>query len=263
MSVTVAVFEDYDRMSIRVAQLFARHLLKRPDTTLGFATGETPKRFYKRLIELHDRGLIDFQQMTAFNLDEYYPIDPEHPKRFERYMNQHLYDNVNVDPGCVHIPDGTTDHPEREARRYEERIHAEDGIDLQLLGIGENGHIGFNEPGSHWDSETRVVSLASRTRERYANQSEHVPDQAITMGIKTIMQSKRIVLMSSGTRKAEIVSRALEGPVTREVPASILQLHPNLQVCLDRDAASQFDESYKEDQERLERTGEELDGSLS
>lgn len=258
MTVSVSIHENYDRLSEQVARIFARHLLNTPDTTFGFATGETPKQFYERLAELYDRGFLDFQQLKAFNLDEFYPVGPDHPKRFKRYMDRHLYDHVNVDPRQVHVPDGTTDQPEKEARAYEEKIRRSGGIDLQLLGIGCNGHIGFNEPGSAWDSETRVVSIASQTREQYSVESEPLPDQAITMGIKTIMHSSRIVLMASGTRKAEIVNRALNGPVTREVPASILQLHPHLQVCLDQQAASRIDESYTNDEDPVERIEQEV-----
>ncbi len=234
----ISVHDNYEELCRFVYRVFARRILSEARVTLGLATGNTPKRFYELLVDQYERGVLNFQDVITFNLDEYYPMDPDDPHSFVRYMREHLVDHVNLRQEHVHIPDGSTEDPEREAETYEKRIRDRGGIDLQLLGIAENGHIGFNEPGSDWESETRLVTLDQHTRERNFEDPEDAPSRAITMGIKTIMRSKHILLMAAGDHKADVLQKALEGPVRKEVPASVLQLHPQLTVALDRDAAT-------------------------
>jgi len=234
----ISVQDNFEALSRFVQRIFARRILRKPDVTLGLATGSTPVRFYELMVKQYESGLLDFREVVTFNLDEYYPMDPEDPDSFHQYMQERLFDPVNLREENVHVPDGTVEDPQAEGERYERCIRGAGGIDLQLLGIAENGHIGFNEPGSPWESETRPVSLDPHTRERNFEGLDRAPDRAITMGIKTIMHADRIVLMASGEHKADALREALAGPIDREHPASILQLHPRLTVAVDEPAAS-------------------------
>jgi len=196
---------------------------------------------YRELVRLHREGLVDFSRATTFNLDEYLGIPPDHPQSFASFMHRHLWDQVNLKKERVHIPASLPEDPEGECARYESLIQKAGGIDLAVLGLGENGHIAFNEPGTPFESLTHVAELSEETRKREAQAFgglEHVPTQAITMGIKTVMLAREILLLVSGVEKAEALSRALSGPITPEVPASVLQLHPRLTVLADRAAAS-------------------------
>ncbi|MBC7092542.1 glucosamine-6-phosphate deaminase [Candidatus Bipolaricaulota bacterium] len=231
---------DYRELSQAAGQLVAQALLHDPDAVLALPTGETPKGMYEALIRLYQEGLVDFSRATAFNLDEYLDIPPDHPQSFSAYMRRYLWDHVNLAKDKVHIPASLPEDPEAECIRYEELIRKSGGINLAVLGIGENGHIAFNEPGTLWETPTHVAVLSQETREREAQafgRLEHVPTHAITMGIKTIMRARRVLLLASGEEKAGILARALSGPITIDVPASILQLHPNLTVVADRAAA--------------------------
>ena len=211
-------------------------------TVLGLPTGSTPVGLYRELIRLHREAGLDFSRVITFNLDEYFPMHPEDPQSYRRWMQETFFDHVNVPPQNVHIPDGTiaAEDAEDYCARYEQQIRRAGGIDLQVLGIGRTGHVGFNEPGSTRNSRTRLVTLDPVTRRDAAGDffgEENVPHQAITMGVGTILDARKIVLMAFGEHKAPIVLRAVEGPVTDSVAASFLQQHPDATFLLDEAAA--------------------------
>jgi len=235
----VIVTNNYQEMSREAACLVARQILTKEDSILGLPTGDTPMGMYKELVQPDNRRLIDFSKVITFNLDEYYGLPRNHPGSYHRYMREKLFDHVNIQEGNIHILDGVAKDIEEECRRYEEEIYRYGGIDLQILGIGSNGHIGFNEPGSDWGMITGLVKLSEETRRRAARHFRdraEVPTQGITMGIKTIMKARKILLLASGKEKAKATTKALEGPVTKRVPASILQLHPMVTVIVDKEA---------------------------
>lgn len=235
----LVVVADYQELSREAARFVARRILRNPRLVLGLPTGETPLGLYRELGRLHQEGILDFAQATAFNLDEFLGIPPEHPASFHTYMEQNFWGRVNLPREARHIPHGLPADPEAECRRYEARIEEKGGLDLAVLGIGENGHIAFNEPGTPWASATHVAPLSEATRRAEAPRFgglEKVPRQAITMGIRTIMNAREILLLVSGERKREILARSLRGPVSAEIPASVLQLHPALTVIADRAA---------------------------
>jgi len=234
---TVEVFPDYAGMSQRAADIVVELLREKPDAVLGLPTGSTPLGFYDALVA----SGVSLAKARTFNLDEYLGLPRTHPQSYYSFMKRVLYDRTDLRPENCHIPDGTATDPQAECRRYEEAIRAAGGLDILLLGVGHNGHIGFNEPGSPWDARTRVVDLAETTRQanaRFFNSLDEVPRQALTMGIGTILEARRILLLASGRDKAPAVRDMVEGTPTPDVPASVLQLHPNATVLLDRDAAS-------------------------
>jgi glucosamine-6-phosphate deaminase len=221
------------------ARIFAHTIRTRPAAVLGLATGSTPLPFYRDLVA---HGL-DWSRLTTFNLDEYVGIGGDHPQSYRAFMREHLFRHVNIDPARIHVPDGLAADPEAHCRDYEERIRAAGGIDLQLLGIGTDGHIGFNEPSSSLASRTRIKTLTERTRRdnaRFFGGGEEVPFHVITMGIGTILDSRKVVLLATGANKADAVAGAVEGPVTAMNPASALQLHEHAVLCLDEEAASKL-----------------------
>ena len=229
--------EDYEAMSQVAATSIARQILIKPNSILGFATGSTPQKTYEILVEFYRLGILDFSQLTTFNLDEYVGLPPTHSQSYFYFMQQNLFGKTNIPPRNIHLPSGIALDLEQECSGYEEAIQAAGGIDLQLLGIGPNGHIGFNEPGTTLNSTTHVVSLSQATiqaNSRFFQSSEEIPRQAITMGIKTIMNSRKILLLVSGMGKGEIIQKALNGPITEDLPASVLQLHPDVTVLVDR-----------------------------
>ncbi|MCD8148931.1 MAG: glucosamine-6-phosphate deaminase [Clostridiales bacterium] len=230
---------DYQEMSQRAARIIAAQIILKPDCVLGLATGATPLKIYHLLIAWHESGVLDFRNVKTFNLDEYKGLSRDNSQSYSYYMHENLFDYVNIDPENTSLPDGTSVDSEKECMNYENKIRLAGGIDLQLLGIGHNGHIGFNEPGNSFVPKTHCVNLQKRTIEansRFFASSEEVPKQAYTMGIKTIMMAKKILLVVKGRDKAEILKRAITGPVAPEVPASILQLHPNVTLIADKDA---------------------------
>lgn len=236
----LSVLADYEELSKEAARLIARRLLEKPSSVLALPTGDTPVGMYRELVRLHREGLLDFSQATTFNLDEYLGIPSEHPQSFISYMHRHLWDQVNLRKENVHIPESLPIDPDQECARYESLIREAGGIDLAVLGLGENGHVAFNEPGTPFGSLTHVAELSEETREAEASRfggPENVPRHAITMGIRTIMNARELLLLASGEEKAGVLSRALRGPVTPEVPASVLQLHPALTVLADVAAA--------------------------
>lgn len=240
----VVVCDDPDAAACYVADFFASAVRRDRAVVLGLATGGTPVGVYRELVKQYRAGKLDFSQMTSFNLDEYVGLAAQHPQSFRYFMQQHLFDHLNVVAERTHVPDGTADDLQRHAEQYEMEIRDSGGIDLQLLGIGSNGHIAFNEPGSPLDSRTRVVELTDETIEanaRFFDSADQVPRRAITMGIGTILEAKRIVLMATGESKAEAVADAIGGRCDPRNPASALQLHSDVVFVLDRSAASQID----------------------
>src|SRR5690554_4018116 len=230
-----SLFPDADQASVYTAQQIAKliHQKQREgnQVTLGLATGNTPKKVYQELIRLHKNEGLSFQNVISFNLDEYYPIAPDNDQSYTYFMRHNLFDHVDIKKSNVHIPhsDLSSDHIIQYCRDYEDKIASFGGLDLQLLGIGRNGHIGFNEPGSSFESITRLVDLHPLTREDAQadfGTIDNVPYQAISIGIHTILQAKKILLLALGDRKSEIIDKAINGEISTEVPASILQTIP-------------------------------------
>lgn len=236
---TIIICNSASDASHRVAEMFAELIRSKSKVVLGLATGSTPVGLYEALVRMHEEDQLDFSGVTSFNLDEYVGLGPEHPQSFCRFMHQHLFDHVNI--ASTHVPDGLANDVAEQAQAYENEIRAAGGIDLQILGIGSNGHIAFNEPGSAADSRTRQIDLTPETikaNSRFFDSVDDVPRHAITMGVGTILESKRIVLMAMGEGKAEAVQRAIEGDADTSNPASLLQKHDDVTYVLDEAAAS-------------------------
>ncbi|MCR6691692.1 MAG: glucosamine-6-phosphate deaminase [archaeon YNP-LCB-003-016] len=253
--IEVIVVEDYWEMSRKAAQIIARHVWDDPESVIGLATGSTPIGMYDELIKMFKHGLIDFSKTVTFNLDEYWPMKKSSPYSYHYYMRQYFFNHVNIKPENIHIPDGEVkwEDIDEHCSWYEDEIKSHGGIDIQVLGIGGGyydadgryigGHIGFNEPGSPFDSRTRLVKLSEQTRSdnsRFFMRIEEVPHYAITMGIATIMEAREIILLASGEHKANSIREAVEGPLTNMVPASILQKHRNVKFIIDKGAASRL-----------------------
>jgi glucosamine-6-phosphate deaminase len=233
--------DTHEELGRLAAQLVAKTLNSKPDAVLGLATGSTPLGLYKELIRMHKDEGLDFSQVTTFNLDEYVGLKADHPQSYHHFMNEHLFKHINLARQNVYIPSGTTDNYEAFCQWYEQRIVDCGGIDLQVLGIGADGHIAFNEPSSSLGSRTRIKTLTRQTIEdnaRFFDKPEDVPVYAITMGVGTILEAKQIMLLANGENKAEAVAGAIEGPVTSMCSASALQLHEDTTFFLDRAAAS-------------------------
>ncbi|HHM24364.1 MAG TPA: glucosamine-6-phosphate deaminase [Bacteroidetes bacterium] len=244
----VIVKENYDEMSKEAAKRVAALIRKKPDAVIGFATGSTPIGLYKELIRMHKEEGLDFSKITTFNLDEYVGLPPEHPESYHYFMWENLFKHVNVDPRSVHIPHGMADDIDAFCEWYEERIKQAGGIDLQILGIGANGHIAFNEPGSSLGSRTRIKTLTEKTRRDNArffdNDINKVPKYAITMGIGTIMEARELLLLASGENKADAIKATVEGPITAMVPATIVQMHRRAVLIIDKEAGSKLSQEF-------------------
>jgi glucosamine-6-phosphate deaminase len=239
------VLPDYEALSREAARRVAVTVLLKPKAVLAFPTGGTPLGMYRRLIQLVDHGLLDLSQAVIFNLDELLDIPPDHPCSYATYMREHFLKYVKV--GAHHIPNSLAD-PIVECKKYEELIAQYGGIDLAILGLGPNGHIAFNEPGTPFETFTHVAELSQQTREALAGcfeKMEEVPKRAITMGIRTIMNARHVILLASGKKKAAVVRDALLGSITPKLPASVLRLHPNLLILLDEEAASALSSSIR------------------
>ncbi len=231
--------KDYKGMCRQAANILSAQLIIKPDSVLGLATGSTPVGIYAQLIEWFKKGDLSFQEATSVNLDEYQGLAPDHPQSYRYFMQTHLFDHVDIRPEATHVPLGQAEDPKAECARYNKIIRSLGGVDLQLLGVGHNGHIAFNEPGEAFELETHLVPLAETTVEankRFFERKEDVPTHAYSMGVKSIMSAKKILLMVSGAEKADIIAKAFSGPVTPEIPASVLQLHPNVVIVGDHDA---------------------------
>ena len=225
--------KDYNDMSRKAANIISAQVIMKPHAVLGLATGSTPVGAYKQLVEWYNKGDLDFANVTSVNLDEYKGLSPENDQSYRYFMNTNLFNHVNINKERTFVPNGL--EPDSE------KIRSVGGIDLQLLGLGNNGHIGFNEPGAAFEKETHCVDLTESTiqaNKRFFEKVEDVPTQAYTMGIKNIMQARKVLLIVSGEGKAEILDKVLYGPVTPQVPASILQLHNDLTVVADEAAMS-------------------------
>ena len=232
------IIDNEENIARRAARRYVELLREKPDAILGGATGSTPLGLYAELARLCKAGEISFARARSFNLDEYVGLDGSHDQSYRYFMNENLFKHIDIDLANTRVPDGINTAI---AAEYDREIEAAGGIDLQLLGIGVDGHIGFNEPGTPWDSVTHVVELTENTREvnsRFFASLDEVPTHAVTMGIKTVMNARSIILMAIGKSKAEIVRAFIQGPVTTEVPASILQLHPAVEVYLNPEAAA-------------------------
>jgi glucosamine-6-phosphate deaminase len=237
------VVSDYDELSKTAASLIAGEIKEKEHPVLGFATGDTPLGTYRELVRLHKEEGLDFSNVITFNLDEYLGLSILDKNSYNFYMWKNLFYEVNIKRQNVHIPKGDDPNLEEFCKLYEEEIKRVGGIDLQLLGIGRDGHIGFNEPGSSFSGRTQVKELADVTRRdnaRFFEKIEDVPRYAISMGIGTILEAKKIILIANGEHKANICARFIEESVTKQVPASSLQLHSNVTIILDKAAASQL-----------------------
>ena len=231
---------DAEEIAIAVADIYAAILKEKPAAVLGFATGSTPLPLYAELVRRVAAGEMTFADVTTFNLDEYVGLEPTHDQSYRYFMDTNLFNHIDVDPARVHVPSGISVDAEALAA-YDAAIVAAGGVDMQLLGIGCNGHIGFNEPGTPLDSLTHVVELTQNTREvnaRFFASLDDVPTHAATMGIKTVMNARQLVLIATGASKAEAVRATVCGPVTPEVPASALQIHPCAYIFADEEAAA-------------------------
>ena len=236
----IIVKDSVEEMSRTAARVVARTLNSKPNAVLGLATGSTPLGLYKELVRMHQEEGLDFSQVTTFNLDEYAGLTRKHPQSYHYFMHENLFRHINIPNQNIYIPSGTTDNYAAFCAWYEQRIVECGGIDLQVLGIGTDGHIAFNEPTSSLGSRTRIKTLAKQTIDdnaRFFDSSEDVPVYAITMGVGTIIEAEKILLLANGESKADAVAQAIEGPVTSMITASALQLHPDVMFIVDRPAA--------------------------
>lgn len=237
----VIVTENYEEMSDLAKERILQKVKEKPTAVLGLATGSTMMRLYEGLIDAYRREEVDFSQIKAFNLDEYVGLSPSHPCSYHYFMREYFYKHVNVNLKCTYIPDGVAADLQAECERYEQTIQQVGGIDLQILGIGRNGHIGFNEPGSPPDGTTKVVRLTDNTIEvnsRFFDNKDEMPQEAVTVGIGTILnKSKEIIMLANGENKAQAIKKMIETKPHPDHPASFLQLHNNVTVIIDREAA--------------------------
>jgi glucosamine-6-phosphate deaminase len=225
------------------ARIVGRLVKEKPHAVLGFATGNTPLQLYKNLVRMHREEDLDFAAVTAFNLDEYVGVPPVHPSSFHSYMWAHLFSQINIKKERVHIPDGLAADIPAVCRNYEQSIKSAGGIDIQIMGIGTNGHLGFNEPTSSFYSRTRIKTLTEETRLNNAaafGGHDSVPLHVITMGLGTILESRMCLLMAFGRKKAKAIAMTAEGPLTSMVPGTVLQLHPRAILIMDKEAASEL-----------------------
>jgi glucosamine-6-phosphate deaminase len=236
----ILTYDTPQSAAAAAAMAFADEIIKKPRAALGLATGSTPIPLYREFIRLNRAGMIDFSRVTTWNLDEYVGLAPDHPAGYRYFMNEQLFRHVNIDIKNTHVPSGTADDLAREAAAYDAAIAASGGIDIQLLGIGHNGHIGFNEPGDVFTYETHVMELTQSTIDANARNFDapgDVPQRAISMGVGAIMAARRIVLIATGAGKARAIAGMVNGPIDPGLPASILRCHVNVQVFLDKAAA--------------------------
>lgn len=245
----VLMFKDHDEASHYAAQLVINQLKEKPDSVLGLATGSTPIELYDHLIDAVKAGEISFKEVSTFNLDEYLGIEADHPESFATFMQEELFKSVDMNPERIHIPKGMAEDPEAESQAYERELIEKGPINLQILGLGSNAHIGFNEPGEILSNKTHMTRLSEKTREdnaRFFHSLEDVPTHAITMGIGSIMRAEKIILLASGQAKADAIQKTVEGPITTQVPASMLQLHPEVLLLVDQAAGSTLEETSYE-----------------
>ena len=235
----IIVCENYAEISARAAELIADLVKAKPDCVLGLATGSTPVGMYKELIAKNTAGEISFKDVTTYNLDEYYPIEPTHEQSYRYFMNVNLFDHIDIDKAKTFVPNGLTENPEEEGAAYDAAIEAAGGVDLQVLGIGQNGHIAFNEPDAALIAGTHITSLTADTIEatsRFFASKEAVPTRAFTMGIGSIMKAKKIILLANGANKHAAIAQMLDDKITTQCPATILKAHPDVYLFCDKAA---------------------------
>lgn len=238
------VVEDYESLSRKAAEFIGQEIISNPSMVLGLATGSTPLGTYRHLVEDAKSGKLDFSRVTTFNLDEYIGLPPSHEQSYSSFMWRHLFSEISIDPARVHLPLGLFEDAEAACAQYEKLIEQAGGIDLQLLGIGNNGHIGFNEPDDKLGARTHIVRLTEDTIQanaRFFEKESEVPREAITMGVGTIMQAKKILLLASGWSKAKAIQQTIHGEVDTEVPSTVLQMHRDVTIIADFEAASLLD----------------------
>ena len=239
----ILVTKSYEEMSMEATKIVAGQMYLKPESVLGLATGSTPLQMYKQLIAVHETVGLDFSRARSFNLDEYIGLDPENPQSYHYFMQQNFFSRINIKPENIYIPNGMAEDIEAEGKRYDGLIDQMGGIDLQVLGIGQNAHIGFNEPDVKFEATTHKVKLDEETIQanaRFFADAEEVPRYAISMGIKTIMLARKVILLANGRNKAEAVCKAVCGSVSPAAPASILQLHRDVTVIVDQEAAAKL-----------------------
>ena len=237
----ITVVKNYDEMSREAARHIAEAVSAKPDCVLGLATGDTPIGMYKELVKMYNDGKLDFSKVCSVNLDEYYPITPDNDQSYRYFMNYHLFDHVNIDKANTNVPDGTAKDVEAHCKEYEAKIDALGGIDVQVLGIGRNGHIGFNEPDTELIKGTHLTSLTKSTIEansRFFASENDVPKHALTMGIESVFKARKILLVVSGANKAEAVRQVVNGKISTSCPATLLCLHPDVVLICDEAAYS-------------------------
>ena len=235
----VIICKDYEEMSKRGARIIASQLILKPDSVLGLATGSTPVGMYSILGELCAKGEIDFSRVSSYNLDEYYPISPDNPQSYKYFMEENLFSKVNIDRARTHIPSGNSADPEKECKEYDELVAASGGVDIQVLGIGQNGHIGFNEPDDALITGTHVTSLTESTikaNARFFDSIDEVPTKALTMGMATILKAKKILLLANGKAKHDAVKELLNDKINTQIPATLLKLHSDVILICDKEA---------------------------
>lgn len=245
----ILVCKNYEEMSKKAAQMILSQITLKPNSVLGLATGSTPIGMYKNLVDMYNHGIVDFSEVTTFNLDEYYQLPITNDQSYYYFMHDNLFNHINVRPQNVNIPNGMTSDVEAECEKYDTDIKSAGGIDIQVLGIGHNAHIGFNEPTISFETGTHLVDLKESTIEanaRFFESADAVPKKAVTMGTGSIFKAKKIMLLASGEGKADAIYNTVYGKVTPEVPASILQFHSDIVLILDEAAASKLNkEDYK------------------
>jgi len=239
----VIIKSNFDEMSKEAAKIVAQRIRKKPNLVLGLATGSTPLGLYKELIRMHQNEGLDFSKITTFNLDEYVGLPPSHDQSYHYFMHENFFKHININPRYIYVPQGMSEDIDGFCEWYEEEIRKSGGIDIQVLGIGGNGHIAFNEPGSSLGSRTRIKTLTDKTiqdNSRFFETIEKVPHYAITMGIGTIMDAKELLVLANGKNKADAVKAAIEGSITAMCPASITQMHRKATFIIDDDAGSKL-----------------------
>ena len=233
--------KNYQDMSRKAANIISAQIIMKPNCVLGLATGSSPVGTYKQLIEWYKKGDLDFSKVTTFNLDEYCKLDVNDKNSYHKFMHENLFDHINIPEENINFLDGNAEDMDKECKEYEEKIKKAGGIDIQLLGIGSNGHIAFNEPADSFQRWSHIVALKESTikdNSRFFNSIEEVPTHAVTMGIGSIMQAKRILIIALGEHKAKAVKQVIDGQVTPQCPASVLQFHKDVTLMLDKGAAS-------------------------
>ncbi|MGB4610258.1 MAG: glucosamine-6-phosphate deaminase [Saccharofermentanales bacterium] len=239
--ITIKVFENYDEMSAYAAEIVKEVINSTKKPVLGLATGSTPIGLYNKLIEMNKNNEVDFSQVTSINLDEYVGLAADHPQSYSYFMNKYLFRHINIDKNNTFVPNGLADDLEQECKLYDQRLRDLGYADIQILGIGQNGHIGFNEPGAKLNTNTNITNLTPKTikdNSRFFDSLEEVPKQGITLGLEGIFKAKKIVLVANGFNKSEVCKSFADEYIDTQVPASLLKLHKDIVVCLDKEAAS-------------------------